>query len=110
MERAGEQYDKSQKSLEQASLSLQQGTLVYQQSSTTIREMISDLRESHAMAIQRISQGVDESIVGVLKEAGEQIQQLMSEQSTSLLSWQSSIQTMQKMIKIWKLFPSIWRM
>ena len=68
MERAGEQYEKSQKSLEQAHISLQQGTAVYQQSGTTIREMISDLRESHAMAVQRISQGVDESIVGVLRE------------------------------------------
>ena len=51
------------------------------------------------MAIQRISQGVDESMVGVLREAGEQLNALLSEQNNSLISWQSSSKTMQNTVQ-----------
>jgi hypothetical protein len=98
IEGTAEVYEKSLGSLQQAHISLQRGTDAYLQAGRNLREMVNELRESHSLAVQRISQGVDEAVLGSMREAGNQLLSINAAQADSLKSWKASTEAVKETV------------
>ena len=98
IQEVGESYIRAQSVLEQAHRSLQTGTEGYVRSQSQVREMLDSLRESHVLAVQKISQGVDDAVLKSMKVAGTQLEKITTAQSQSLQAWERSSAAIQNAV------------
>ena len=91
IEAAARAQSEAQQSMQAAAGALQSGTDGYLSAATVVKDLVSELQTTHAQAIQRISQGIDEAVGDSLKEAGAQIKDISSAQAQQLVAWQASL-------------------
>ena len=77
----------AQEGLQQSHQAIRRGTEEYMQVSSTVRGMVQELNESHLLAIQRISQGVDEAVLAGLRETSSELQKIHHSQKEELGTW-----------------------
>ena len=80
IEGMSQSYMQAEAVLMQAHTSLQRGTDSYLEASIEIRGMVESLKDSQALAVQRIAEGVDEALIGTMREAGEQLQKISTQE------------------------------
>ena len=105
LERAASSLEKTVPSIEAAALAqsnvgqsmqtaagaLESGTDDYLSAARVVKGLVSELQATHAQAIHRISQGIDQAVGDSLKQAGAQIKDISSAQAQQLLAWQESL-------------------
>lgn len=91
IEAAAKAQSDAQQSMQAAAGALQSGTDGYLSAAGVVKDLVAELQSTHAQAIQRISQGIDEAVGDSLKQAGQQIQDISGAQAQQLVAWQESL-------------------
>ena len=76
----GEMVLKAQSGLTESHTAIQRGTAEYLEVTGSIRSMVTDLNNAHERAIERISGGVDETLVQPFAQMTSELQTLQSGQ------------------------------
>lgn len=81
---------KSQEQLLTSHEAIRKGTTEYQQVSGSIKAMVQELQQTHLLAIQKVSQGIDEAVLQGLRSTSTEIQTIHNAQQSTLLAWEKS--------------------
>ena len=91
IEAAAKAQSDAQQSMQAAAGALQSGTDGYLSAASVVKDLVTELQSTHAQAIRRISEGIDEAVGDSLKQAGAQIKDISSAQAQQLVAWQESL-------------------
>ncbi len=91
---ASDAYLRSKDALDHASKTLAQQTTAYESAGELVRKMVADLDEAHGLASQRIAHGVDEAVLGPMREAGTLLESLAEAQKEGIGTWQKSTRSL----------------
>ena len=91
---ASDAYLRSKDALDHASSTLASQTSAYHDAAELVRKMVAELEEAQAHATTRVAQGVDEAVMGPMREAGNALENFAEAQKEGLGTWQKSTRSL----------------
>ncbi len=91
---ASDAYLRSKDALDHASQTLANQTTAYSDAAELVRKMVGELDEAQSQATKRVAQGVDEAVMGPMREAGTMLESFSEAQREGIGSWQKSTRTL----------------
>ena len=98
-ESAATTYSQANTAMQQSHTALQRGTETYLEAGATVRTLLSELKETHTLASQKIASGVDDAILNSMKEAGSQLSALHEAQGKSLSQWKVATENLEGVVQ-----------